>query len=299
MVAGSVLVLLGAFSPRPTGADEIRTDTGGVVRQLEQADFHVASASTETMVLSLLDPGKMRIDLAALPPRDAEPTLSAPMSRTEPFGLRTLRAPRGALWTKWENVEADIRAEAPALAHCRVNIRRCSPAARHFVAIVKQATLLQGRARLELINREINATIAYTTDAAQWNRSDVWSAPLDRRNTGSFDTGRGDCEDYAIAKYVALREAGVPEDEVQLVLVRDVSAQIDHAVLAVRQDDKWLLLDNRWSRLIEENDASFFNPLFALSADGVKRFTTGAVEASVEPHKSGPPRRRPGPAGQA
>jgi len=41
----------------------------------------------------------------------------------------------------------------------------------------------------------------------------------------------GDCEDYAIAKYVALREAGFPQDDLQLVLVRDRAVRQDHAVL--------------------------------------------------------------------
>ena len=43
---------------------------------------------------------------------------------------------------------------------------------------------------------------------------------------------RGDCEDYAIAKYVALREAGVARENLQLVLVRDRAVRQDHAVLA-------------------------------------------------------------------
>ena len=48
--------------------------------------------------------------------------------------------------------------------------------------------------------------IRYVSDYAQHGEADRWSAPL-----ATFATGKGDCEDYAIAKYVALREAGFPE----------------------------------------------------------------------------------------
>ena len=53
-----------------------------------------------------------------------------------------------------------------------------------------------------------------------------------------------DCEDYAIAKYVALREAGVEAADLRFLLVRDRLAG-DHAVLGVRYEGRWLILDNR------------------------------------------------------
>jgi len=78
------------------------------------------------------------------------------------------------------------------------------------------------------------------------------------RPLATFATAKGDCEDYAIAKYVALREAGFPQDDLQLVLVRDRAVRQDHAVLAAHLDDRWLILDNRRSDLIEDSDASSF-----------------------------------------
>jgi len=206
-----------------------------------------------------------------------------------PFGLVTVRAPQGLLWVKWRRVEAEIDATAPALARCARNLRYCSAGAARLAAIVKQAARQHGRDRIEQINRSINASIRYRSDLAQWGEDDVWSAPLGVGHRGSFDTGFGDCEDYAIAKYAALRGAGTAAADLRLLIVRDTSAQIDHAVLAVRDGARWLLLDNRWSRLIEENDATFFAPLFALDADGVQRYTT-QVAAGAGPKPSGPVR---------
>ena len=93
-----------------------------------------------------------------------------------------------------------------------------------------------------------------------------------RQKTGSLNTGLGDCEDYAIAKYVALREAGVAAGDLRLLLVRDNAVRMAHAVLAAHQDGHWLILDNRWTRLIEDTELKQFMPLFALGEHGVKLF---------------------------
>ena len=92
-------------------------------------------------------------------------------------------------------------------------------AARRFLAIVDEGRTRSGRARIGVINREINLAIVPTSDFVQWGVDDRWSPPLE-----TFTTGRGDCEDYAIAKYVALTEAGVPPEDVKLVVVRDKTA---------------------------------------------------------------------------
>jgi predicted transglutaminase-like cysteine proteinase len=213
--------------------------------------------------------------LAAIDPKivsDASPGPTRLTRDDEPFGLFTFRAPDGLLWAKWRGVEADIQAEAPALARCRAEPSHCTPAAARFVAIIKQAEARQGRAKFEFVNERINTAIHYMTDMAQWGVADLWSAPLDTNNKGSFDTGFGDCEDYAIAKYVALREAGVSANDLRLLLVRDNSVRLDHAVLVARQDRSWLILDNRWTRLIDDTEAKQFMPLFSIDEKGVKLF---------------------------
>jgi hypothetical protein len=82
--------------------------------------------------------------------------------------------------------------------------------------------------------------------------------------------GAGDCEDYAIAKYVALREAGMASDDVRLMIVRDNKLHQDHAVVAARLDGHWLLLDNRRMVMVEDVDARQYQPLFEIDDDGVR-----------------------------
>ena len=195
-----------------------------------------------------------------------------PTQGEEPFGLFTFTAPDGLVSVKWRKLQSEIEAEAPAIERCRTEAATCTPAAARFVAITRDAAELAPRAKLRLVNERVNAAIRYTEDWAQWHQADVWSAPLNVSRKGSFDTGMGDCEDYAIAKYVALRQAGVAEKDLRVLLVKDRSVHLDHAVLAARDEGHWVILDNRWSRLTDDNELRQFVPLFALNQEGAKMF---------------------------
>ncbi len=94
---------------------------------------------------------------------------------------------------------------------------------------------------------------------------------------------RGDCEDYAIAKYEVLREAGVAEQNVRLVIVRDLANGEDHAVVTARLDERWIVLDSRRLTLVADTDMPRVRPLFVFNRDGVKRITPRTAEARRTP----------------
>ena len=238
-------------------------------------------------VLAKLDGQRGRgpdaVRLAAVTPSnlatDAPPAQKAPAVSNEPFGLLMFRAPDGLLWGKWRGVVSDMAKEQTVLDRCRVDAVGCPSYAAQFLRLIDAVKSKSGRGRLDEANRAVNAAIRYVSDYAQYGEADRWSAPL-----ATFVTGKGDCEDYAIAKYVALREAGFPQDDLRLVLVRDRSVREDHAVLAAHLDDRWLILDNRRSELIEDSDASSLTPLFAIDHHGVHLF---AAPYSKRPSLSG------------
>lgn len=228
------------------------------------ARARAGAAAPSGIRFAAVDPTTPGIDAGTPPP-------AAPRGE-EPFGLFAFKAPEGPLWIKWRAVEAAVAAEAPALARCRADRSRCRAGEARFLDVVAQAETLQGRARIEFVNRRVNAAIRYAADIAQWGVPDRWSAPVDAEGKGSFDTGLGDCEDYAIAKYAALVAAGTPARELRVLLVHDHVVHLDHAVLAVLSEGRWLILDNRTSVPLEERDARSLAPLFALDAEGVKLF---------------------------
>ena len=207
---------------------------------------------------------QLQVDVVAL-----DPTLlsSAAAAAPEPFGLKTVPVTHGGLIAKWNGVAADIRTESEVLAHCREQSAPCPAAAQKFLAVIAEGRAHDGRARIGIVNRAVNLSIRPTSDLAQWGVPDHWSPPLE-----TLSSGRGDCEDYAIAKFVALREAGIDAGDLRLVIVRDLSAGEDHAVTAVRLDGSWLVLDNRWLALVADADLRRLEPLFVLANDGVRQF---------------------------
>ena len=196
----------------------------------------------------------------------------------QPFALNLLPVTRGGVLDKWNGVIADIRVEKEILDRCRSDARHCPAAAQRFLAIIAEGRAHEGRARIGIVNRAINLAIQPESDLAQWGVEDRWSSPL-----ATLTGGRGDCEDYAIAKYVALLEAGVAESDVRLIIVRDIATGDDHAVVAARVDEKWIILDNRRLTLLEDVAMPHVLPLFALDQEGVKRFAPPIAQAQQAP----------------
>jgi predicted transglutaminase-like cysteine proteinase len=216
-------------------------------------------------------------DLAAgtlVPSESPEPTGGS----AEPFGLFASTLSVGSLREKWLGVERKLDDERVQLALCDGDRDRCvSPAALQFLAIVDNAKAREGRARLGEINRAINLAIRPMSDLAQYGAIDVWSSPL-----VTFASGAGDCEDYAIAKFVALQQAGISADDLRIVILRDDHREEDHAVVAARLDGNWLTLDNRHMAMVEDHDVRRYRPIFLVDRDGVKAYSDApsTIEAS-------------------
>ena len=175
-------------------------------------------------------------------------SLALPREVAEPFGLPVSPIDWGGLVTKWQGVVRKLGDERVQLAVCDGDRERCaSEAALQFLAIVDTARLREGRARLGEINRAINLAIQPMSDLDQFGEIDVWSSPL-----VTFHHSAGDCEDYAIAKLVALGMAGIPADDLRIVVLADVVSGEGHAVAAARLDGHWLILDNRHMTLVED-----------------------------------------------
>ena len=117
--------------------------------------------------------------------------------------------------------------------------------------------------RADAINRYVNARVAFVDDARQYGRNDMWSAAAD-----TLRRGRGDCEDYAIAKLQMLRAAGVSGRDLYLVIVKDLVRRADHAVLVVRAGGRMLVLDNGTDRIVDTDSVSDYRPVLTFAASG-------------------------------
>lgn len=85
--------------------------------------------------------------------------------------------------------------------------------------------------RIRQVNNFFNQNIQFEDDPAIWNQVDYWATPLE-----TIGMGTGDCEDFAIAKYFTLLQAGIRQDKLRLIYVRARVANSEialaHMVLA-------------------------------------------------------------------
>lgn len=195
-----------------------------------------------------------------------------------PFGFGALLPASGKLLDKWHGVLRQWNDEKHVLVDCREHLARCTdPAALAFVTMIDRARGLTGRAQLGEVNRMINLAVRPVSDLSNYGSIDVWSSPL-----ATLTRQSGDCEDYAIAKFLALLEAGMAQENLRLLIVRDVARAEDHAIVAARHDDHWLILDNRRLVMLTDTQLSAYAPLFLLEGESLGQKSAIAV-ASAEP----------------
>jgi predicted transglutaminase-like cysteine proteinase len=190
----------------------------------------------------------------------------------EPFDLTTMIARPSVVSASWADLQSRFLSDEETLAACRSGAIGCSQAAERFLSIVELGRKYQERARLGWINRAVNLRIKPMSDWTQYGFIDFWASPLQ-----TLASGAGDCEDYAIVKYAALRELGIAPRDLRLVIVQDSMRQTQHAVLAVREENEWLILDNRTMVMLAAEQARHYYPLFVMDYRGVRVFSTVAT----------------------
>jgi predicted transglutaminase-like cysteine proteinase len=175
------------------------------------------------------------------------PLIVDPIASDRPnvFGSVALRVGRTSLDRRWRKVAGERIAGTPAAA---------------FAASLRDAGEAE---RADSINRYVNGRVTFVDDARQYGQSDLWSAASD-----TLRRGRGDCEDYAIAKLQMLRAAGVSDRDLYLVVVKDLVRRADHAVLVVRAGGRLLLLDNGTDVVTDASKAVDYRPILTFSATG-------------------------------
>ena len=205
---------------------------------------------------------------------------SEPPARTDEqgarlFGLETEPVATGELLEKWHHVEVTMAQDFAVVAQCHAN-GTCPVAAQRLIDISAKGAGRSGRARVGLINRAADLAISPVSDEMQWGVADHWSGPFE-----TLLSNHGDCEDYAILKYAALLEAGIPKDDVKIVILKNLFPNEAHAMVATRVDGQWLILDNRTLTLVRDTDVTRAIPEFMLDHEGVKRFNRASQSRRV------------------
>lgn len=101
--------------------------------------------------------------------------------------------------------------------------------------------------------------VRYGSDRAIWGVEDYWADPE------TFYARGGDCEDFAIAKYVELRRMGVPAERMRILVGYDTGLGDYHAYLTVDLADGRWVLDIPGQPMVRAEDRRGFQPIFAIN----------------------------------
>lgn len=140
------------------------------------------------------------------------------------------------------------------------------------------------RDQLEKVNSFFNQRLRYITDERLWGQADYWATLLDTASKSA-----GDCEDFAIAKYVSLINAGMDEGKLRLTYVL-ARVQVDgksvsepHMVLAYYPEPgaEPLILDNLNFEIKPASTRTDLAPIYSFNAAGM--WLRGASQSSADP----------------
>jgi predicted transglutaminase-like cysteine proteinase len=188
--------------------------------------------------------------LAMAPSVSAQPAL---------FGTTELRAQSLAALPQWQRALRQIEAERGTYRACAEPGGTCpSRGAEAWQAMIRDQA---GRSRLDQLDT-VNGFLndwRYRDDSKNYGRRDYWASPLE------FFARSGDCEDYAIVKYVTLRELGFPAEQLRLVVVQDVVRDLAHAVLAVYVDEQVYILDNLTRAIVPQEQLTQYVPYYSIN----------------------------------
>ncbi len=115
--------------------------------------------------------------------------------------------------------------------------------------------------QIDAVNSFFNK-MKYVSDQENYGVADYWNTPYELMERG------GDCEDYAIAKYISLKRLGVSESDMRIIIVHDENLHGElHALLQVTVDGTPEILDNQAKQVLPVAKIFHYQPIFAINED--------------------------------
>lgn len=149
---------------------------------------------------------------------------------------------------------------------------------------IEESRPLTEAQKLEAANNFFNRRIYYEVDLIVWKQNDYWATPLELMGRGD-----GDCEDFAISKYMTLLMMGVPDDKLRMIYVRAQSGNSTivkseaHMVLGYYEtpSSEPLILDNLISSIRPGSRRPDLTPVFSFNTQGL--WVGGATTSLADP----------------
>ena len=176
------------------------------------------------------------------------------------FGSLEFRTNATAGIGEWRRVMAQISSEQALYQQCDNGGAACPIYLAQWRNKIKSLVSGSKNAKLVQINSWVNQHIRYTDDRITFGKSDFWASPAQSLK------GRGDCEDYVIAKYTSLLALGFSDTDMRVVIVNDTRKSLGHAVLSVHTTSGNYILDNQNAMPMLDSQISYYAPIYSINA---------------------------------
>lgn len=175
----------------------------------------------------------------------------------------------------WNEVLERIGNEKRLYEDCDKGLGKCPVKVRKWRTLIDDLKGLPQLEQISRLNRSLNKLVHYVDDPKVFGARDYWATPAE------FLQRNGDCEDYAILKFVSLLELGFGSEQLRVTIVRDKRRQLMHAVLAVQIGDKTYILDNLFNDVVEQQYVLKYAPVFSVNLDNQwSHITTNKMRAA-------------------
>lgn len=178
--------------------------------------------------------------------------------RPKLFGTNEVRSTDISAFNKWTDVLLRHNEEIDWVDEDCVRGQEAACRMRAWVDYLATLKGLSPRSQMEAVHRYVNDE-TYVSDVFNYGREDYWATPY------QFFRNAGDCEDFAIIKYLSLRALGFGPEDLRIVVLQDTTTGRPHAVLAVYEGADAFVLDNRLPAVVLDREIASYVPYYSLN----------------------------------
>ena len=184
---------------------------------------------------------------------------SARSSGAAVFGSTEFRSERLTGLPQWTRVLRAMTKQGEEFRRCTRSAELCQTAQqRSWRKIITKAATMPRKEQLKAVNTYFNRW-PYKYDQEVYGKSDYWATPTE------FLTHSGDCEDYSISKYFALRQLGFQKEELRIIVIWDEIRGIGHAVLSYHGGEDILILDSLTKFIVSDKRFKHYIPQISMN----------------------------------
>lgn len=173
------------------------------------------------------------------------------------FGTKEVKSNDLSIFPKWTGMIKRMQSDNV------VDARQCAAETSYcyyrkwkaFIASIKPLPQLEQLRRVQDYANEVR----YIIDPINWQVPDYWATPR------QFFMKDGDCEDYAIIKFMTLRELGFSNQNMRIVVLNDENLKALHAVLTVKVGNTTYMLDNQIDEVVPESRIHHYRPIYSIN----------------------------------